>query len=218
MFIIFIVSLWSWFHRAISIFFFFYYEFKSVGNVLLLVIWNIIWAVILTHLNHWTQHLSYPLTSFYLPDKHSVKIPLSCSVRDYKSKLQLYGDKRGHPSSPLLAPSFSPSITRLYKCILPVMVSSGNRLWPHPSLCKDRVNTIPAAPVGKPATRHLSSREACPLAANHGLMSWEMSSKKGEKSWQSHWFHIWISKLMWLYIFRICSMLTAASLYISINQ
>lgn len=37
--------------------------------------------------------------TFMSSGKHSVNIPLSCSVGDYKSKLQLYRDRRGHPSN-----------------------------------------------------------------------------------------------------------------------
>ena len=55
----------------------------------------------------------------YFPGgKYRADIPLSCSVGDYKSKLQLYRDRRGH-SSPLLPPHPNPNPLSLSPpCIL----------------------------------------------------------------------------------------------------
>lgn len=54
------------------------------------------------------QNVSFPLSPLLPRGKHSVNIPLSCSVGDYKSKLQLYRDRRGHPGNP--QPSLAPSV------------------------------------------------------------------------------------------------------------
>lgn len=60
---------------------------------------NQVWAAI-SHLTHQAQNVSFPPSPLFPQGKHSVNIPLSCSVGDYKSKLQLYRDRRGHPSNP----------------------------------------------------------------------------------------------------------------------
>lgn len=109
------------------------------------------------------QNVSFPLSPLFPRGKHSVNIPLSCSVGDYKSKLQLYRDRRGHPGNPQPSPPslppfryllssfrlFLPSrlITLLHKCIQPLMASPGSCVCDLPllvSLCKDKADTAHA--------------------------------------------------------------------------
>lgn len=122
-----------------------------------------IWTAI-SHLTQRAQNVTFPLSPLFPRGRHSVNIPLSCSVGDYKSKLQLYRDRRGHPatlpqppppsssmhSHTSSIPSSLPSrfISLLHKCILPLMVSPGTCVWPSLFLvwvCKDRAATLPEA-------------------------------------------------------------------------
>lgn len=122
---------------------------------------------------HWAQNVSFPLSPLFPLGRHSVNTPFRCSVGDYKSKLQLYRDRRGHPSNPpsalpfLSPPSFSgtSSVPSDFSSPLASSLCCTNascHWWCHlglvcdlpllVSVCKDRVDTVQAAP-GKPTTQ-----------------------------------------------------------------
>lgn len=112
---------------------------------------------------------------YFLKESTVWTSPLSCSVGDYKSKLQLYRERRGHPSNPPLPPhpSLTPHLSlplRLSRpCILILLrfhllfplassvycTNASCHWWAHlglacdlpflVSVCKDRANALPEA-------------------------------------------------------------------------